>query len=140
MNEMGRAHLGDALSALLDGELSPHAAATARRHLAACPRCAAELEAVDEARRAVRSLPLIDPPASLWAWVARRRRRRRRAVAGLVASAAAAAALLLSTAPRPAPVRPAVGELVDVHAATASAVGDPVSEWVPVGIPAGFGR
>jgi anti-sigma factor RsiW len=133
-------HLGDRLSALLDGELAAAEVAAAREHLAACPACTAELQAVDEARRALRGLPALDPPTALWTWVGRRRRRGRRALAGLVASAAAAAALVLSTAPRPAPVRPAVGELVDVHAATASVAGDPVSELVPVGIPVGLGR
>lgn len=133
-------HLGDRLSALLDGELSPDAEVAARSHLAACAACAAELQAVEEARRLVRSLPLLDPPVSLWVWVRRRRRRARRAVVGLVASAAAAVALVLAATPRPTPVQPALADFVDAHAASASVAGDPVSELVPVGVSMGLGR
>jgi anti-sigma factor RsiW len=133
-------HLGDRLSALLDGELAPAEAAAARIHLEGCGRCRAELRAVEEARGALRSLPWLEPPPSLSAWVGRRRRRTRRAAVGLVASAAAAAALVVAAPHRPPTVRPPVADLVDVHAATASVAGDPVSELVSVGIPVGEGR
>jgi len=57
------AHLGDALSALLDGELSDADTAAARAHLATCPTCEAELGAIDQARTWLRGLPPIEPPA-----------------------------------------------------------------------------
>ncbi|HJV08320.1 MAG TPA: zf-HC2 domain-containing protein, partial [Acidimicrobiales bacterium] len=58
----GGSHLGDALSALLDGELPVAQADQAHAHLAQCPVCAHELAAVTQARSWVRALPPVDPP------------------------------------------------------------------------------
>jgi anti-sigma factor RsiW len=55
-------HLGDALSALLDGELLPAQEQGARAHLAVCPDCTRELSAVGQARTWVRALPPVEPP------------------------------------------------------------------------------
>jgi anti-sigma factor RsiW len=55
-------HLGDALSALLDGELAPAQQDAARAHLSVCADCSRELAAVGQARTWIRALPPVDPP------------------------------------------------------------------------------
>jgi anti-sigma factor RsiW len=55
-------HPGDALSALLDGQLGPDEAAEVRAHVESCAECARELEGVREARRMLRELPAVEPP------------------------------------------------------------------------------
>lgn len=148
------AHLGDRLSALLDGELAPPEAEEARRHLDACPACTAELSQIGQARALVRRLPPVEPPprfleqilagggppvaASGGAAVVPIRRRR--AAVAVLAGCAAAAAAVVSLLPAPEPpARPPVGRLVEAHA-TSGVGGDPLSQLVPVGIPVSFGR
>jgi hypothetical protein len=55
-------HAGDALSALVDGELDPDDEARVRAHVAECPACAEELEDIRRSRRIVRLLPAVDVP------------------------------------------------------------------------------
>jgi anti-sigma factor RsiW len=55
-------HAGDELSALIDGELDAEQARIVREHIATCPECAAELDAVRFGRSMVRLLPAVDPP------------------------------------------------------------------------------
>jgi anti-sigma factor RsiW len=50
----GLDHLGDLISALVDGELPPRAARRAKRHLIECPLCQLELEIVQDTRLAIR--------------------------------------------------------------------------------------
>lgn len=130
-------HLGDLLSALLDGELPADERARASAHLAACADCSAELEAVGQARQWVRDLPSVSPLAEVYDLVARQQRRRR-GVTALAGAAAAAAALVMLRPPVDAPVAPPVYQLVEDHAASASVAGDPVSQLVPVGVPVSF--
>jgi anti-sigma factor RsiW len=145
-------HLGDALSALLDGELPVGQADQARAHLAACPTCTQELSAVTQARAWVRSLPPVEPPFGFYerllldrrdpvmaAFGARSNLRRR---AGLAALGAAAAAVIVLGVGSPAaqPVRPAVPRLVEAHATSASVGADLLSKLAPVGVPVSFGR
>jgi anti-sigma factor RsiW len=147
-------HLGDRLSGLLDGELPEPEAQQARQHLAACPSCSQELQALSEARAWLRHLPSVEPPAAFRerllagdpslveatrAVTPMTSRRRRAAVAALAGCAAAAAALLgLFPAPAP-PAEPQVARLVEAHA-TAGQGGDPLSRLVPMGVPVSFGR
>jgi anti-sigma factor RsiW len=162
-------HLGDALSALLDGELPPDDEAPALYHLAACAACRAELDDVRTARAWVRALPSVEPPAgfierlladetgvgedleigdearvpaaaSPTSLAARRRWTSRRALAALAASAAAGIGLLGLAHPREAPVSPAVAQLVEAHATGASLEGDPLSRLAPIGVPVTFTR
>lgn len=56
-------HPDDRLSAMLDGELQVEEAARVQAHVIACADCSAELDAVRDARAAVRSLPAVEPPA-----------------------------------------------------------------------------
>ena len=57
--DLRAAHPGDALSALLDGELEPADEAAVRRHLAACEPCRIEFDDVTIVRRTVRGLPAV---------------------------------------------------------------------------------
>jgi anti-sigma factor RsiW len=58
-------HLDAALSAYLDGETDPEESARVVAHVGSCATCQAEMEALVSARRAVRSLPLLDLPPGL---------------------------------------------------------------------------
>lgn len=58
-------HPGDLLSAWLDGELAPAEAATVSAHLDGCSACAAERDEVEEARTAIRALPLLEAPSGV---------------------------------------------------------------------------
>jgi anti-sigma factor RsiW len=142
-------HLGDLLSALLDGELPPAEEAEAHRHLDSCPRCAAELVDVGTARAWVRGLPAVTPPAgflerlllNLERPASRRASLGRRVGLAVVAgSAAAALALIGLTPPRDTPVSPSVARLVEAHATGASLEGDPLSRLAPLGVPVTFQR
>lgn len=95
-------HLGDAISAFLDGELSPTEVTEARTHLADCELCAAELAQVSSARMSVRSLPLVAVPDGLLPEPARRRRPRPWLVAAATATATVVAAVGIGLT-RPAP-------------------------------------
>jgi anti-sigma factor RsiW len=137
-------HLGDALTALLDGELSAEEAPAVDAHLAACAVCAAELDALGAVRSGLRALPPEEPPFGFVERLARphhvrgRRRRWRVGVAALGASAAASLAVLLVSSPTNAPVSPQMTRLVEAHATSAS--GDPISQLTPIGVPVSFQR
>jgi hypothetical protein len=137
----GDAHLGDRLSALLDGELAPEEVARARAHLAGCHECAAELEAADAARSLLRSLPPVEPPAGwlddIVLWRPGRRDdgaaateravvvplHRRSAVLSAVGSVAASLLVLaLGAGGLASPFEPQVGDAVDDHASTVAAL------------------
>ncbi|HEX2040182.1 MAG TPA: zf-HC2 domain-containing protein [Acidimicrobiales bacterium] len=118
-------HLGDAISALLDGELSAEEEAVVRAHLDECAACREELAAVERVRRLVRGLPVVERRA-------RRRGPSRVAAVAAGAVAAAASIVFLATASAPqAPGPPSVDRLVDVHA-TSGATAEPVSQLTPV--------
>jgi hypothetical protein len=93
-------HVGDQLSALLDGELDPQQVAAVQAHLDGCERCRHELEATDAARAMLRGLPFVDPPLGFVDGViGSRRRRRHHAVAvALLASVATMATLVVGGA------------------------------------------
>lgn len=67
-------HLAEAISALLDGELTVPEAAAAEEHLAGCAACRFEYEEVRDGRQAVRSLPEREPAGPLLPGPARARR------------------------------------------------------------------
>lgn len=89
-----RGHPDEKLSAFLDDELDEPDASHVTRHLAACEACLAELDGLREARAALRGLPDIPPPSSLFAAVpdaaaeAGSRERGRRAATGIAAGLA----------------------------------------------------
>ena len=146
----GAGHLGDLLSALVDGELTPTDAAAAQAHVAQCPQCASELDDVTTARSFVRGLPQLDPPFGFYERILRDERRltvlggggwtARRVAAAAFGSAAAAVVLLGLAPPRDTPVSPPVNSLVEAHATGASFGSDPLSRLAPIGVPVTFRR
>lgn len=147
----GQSHLGDTLSALLDGELSPPEQETARAHLSSCAACTDELAAVGQARSWVRGLPQVDPPFGFYERILLDRPLSRPAFgvspglrrrAGLAALSAAAAAVTVLGVGSPAarPVNPSMPQLVEAHAASASVGADLLSKLAPMGVPVSFGR
>ena len=149
---MSTGHLGDALSAMLDGELPWPEEQVARAHLAVCPDCAEELAGVRQARTWVRGLPPVDPPfgfyermlrgapSSVPRFAAPPSTLRRRAGAAAFGAAAAAVTVLGIGSPSPRPVSPAVPRLIEAHATSASVGADLLSKLAPVGVPVSFGR
>ena len=132
------AHLGDALSALADGQLPPGEAEAALAHVAACAACAAELSAVEQMRTLVRSLGPVEPRRPLVAVVPQVGRTSR--LAGVAAVAAAVVALLaLSGVEQDAGRAPQVASLVQVHA-TSPVNADPMSQMAPAAIPVSLER
>lgn len=95
-------HLGEELSAYLDGELSGIEARKVTSHLAGCDECRDSLGELIDIRSRLRSLPMMD-----YAWVPSERsgvtvlRRRSRWIAGAAAAAAAAIVVFATvSAPR----------------------------------------
>lgn len=93
---------GQDLSALLDGELTASQAAVVEEHLAHCPQCAREFNALGRVRRAVRAQPVGEVPDLVGSIVerlhdetVRSARRREWNVRARVASTAAVAAAIL---------------------------------------------
>jgi len=146
-------HVGDLISARLDGEVDADLAPGIDAHLAACPACAAERDEVDWSRLAVRSLPPVDPPPGALrpaapgpAFPTRRpvpasRLRPRQLVAAAAAVAAAGIGVLgLLDRSDPADTsRPAVASFVAQHS-TSSPGPDAVSGLAPAAVPVSFTR
>lgn len=90
-----RGHPDDLLSAFLDDELDEATATRVTEHVAACDHCMADLDGLREARAALRGLPDVAPPPTMFAAVPHAAEqvdtsaRARAAVAGLAACAAA---------------------------------------------------
>ncbi len=131
-------HLGDLLSAMVDGELSLDEAGAVRRHLTTCPQCVAELEEIRRIRAVVRGLPPVDPPFGFFERLVRQRPAARRGIAAVAGGIAAAITALMILTPGQQEVSPPVADLVETHAATSSVAGDPVSQLVPAATPVRF--
>lgn len=132
--------VGEALGALLDGELTPAEEAQVRVHLADCARCRAELVATEQVRTLVRGLPRLDLPSVVVArarWSARRRSSRAAAAAAAAVAVAASVLFLTTASSSSSPVTPEVDRLVEVHA-TSGATADPVSRLTPAAVPVSF--
>ncbi|MFO7292292.1 MAG: zf-HC2 domain-containing protein [Actinomycetes bacterium] len=100
-------HLDLLLSVYLDGETTPEESRLVSQHIGECLRCRRRLEALNEARTAVRSLPMLDMPADLVPAAVTETRQRRWHPARWAAAAAAAAAIVTATAlalPDPEPL------------------------------------
>ena len=87
-------HLGDRLSAYLDGELATLEHRRVTKHLVDCADCRTELHELDRARIAVRSLPGVETTMTGEIVVIPTPQRRRRIVAGGIGAAAAAALVI----------------------------------------------
>lgn len=123
-------HAGDALSALLDGQLTVTEAEAVRGHVATCGDCARELDDVRTVRRLVRALPAVAPPASFLAELGAADvvvplAPRRLGVLAAVGGSAAAGLLLIvlaATSISLASVEPEVTESVERHVSTVGAL------------------
>ncbi len=117
-----RGHPDDLLSAFLDDELDEPDASHVTRHLATCDTCLSELDGLREARAALRGLPEIPPPSSLFSAIpdaaaeAGSRDWGRRAATGVAAGLAVllAAAFVLGES-QPGEVVPPVDVVVVDH-------------------------
>lgn len=132
-------HLGEALSALVDGELDHDEEVAALDHLAACAACAAELEATTTVRNLVRALPPVESRRPLVV-VRPEPQRRPGRVGGVLAAAAASVAILVMSGVQPdAGTGPQVAQLVQVHT-TSPVNADPMSQLAPAALPVSFTR
>jgi hypothetical protein len=93
---------------------------------------------VAAARTWVRGLPVVDPPFGFFERMLRPAGRWRRGAAAAAVGVAAATAVITMARPAPPRVQPAVSQLVEDHAASASATGDPVTQLVSAGAPVSF--
>jgi hypothetical protein len=91
MSDAADTHLGDELSALLDGELTADERATVEAHLAGCDACMVELEATRVVRDRLRRAPPVDPPFGFYERMTRKKRRW-----PVIASVAAVAAIWIA--------------------------------------------
>jgi anti-sigma factor RsiW len=129
-------HLGDSLSALVDGELTDRQRRAADEHLALCPACRAELDMTVRMHQLVAGLPFLAVPAPVWAGMMAGGRRPR----SLVWAGAAAAVIGLSVLAASAPnqrVTPPMTRFVQVHAVSSG--NDPVTQLAPAAVPASLG-
>ncbi len=125
-------HLGELLSAYLDGELSAAEQRRVSDHVISCADCRAELHDLDRARIAVRSLPGVETGQFDQIPVLPRSRRRRAVAAGSIGIAAAVAVILgLAFGGQPQPSI-TLDDLTTQHIARASA--EPGFAVFPAGI------
>lgn len=92
---MNEPHLGDELSALLDGELAPEEHEGVEAHLAGCEICRSELEATRAVRDRVRSAGPVDPPFGFYERLTSKRRRWPAAATAAAAIAVASACVVI---------------------------------------------
>ena len=132
-------HLGELLSAHLDGELSLGEARLVAGHLEVCGACRAEFDDLAAARAAVRTLPALELPESVVADIPPTDQRRSRlAMPRWAAAAAAVLALAVGSAtlldePPPEPV--SASDLSAVYVARVSVDRDlpPTPRYVGAG-------
>ena len=106
-------HVGEQISAYLDGELQAGEVRALLEHLALCGRCSVEMEEVQQVRSAVRSLPMIELPAGVVPEADRvviPLRRNRGFIAG-VAAAVVAAVIAVAALVTPSPDQVSVEDL-----------------------------
>jgi len=118
-------HLGEQLSAYLDGELITLEMPIVTAHLGTCAECRRELGALDRSRTAVRALPGIEPPAFLEIHrTASNARKHRLTTAAGIAAGVAAVTLVFVIGPfsgGPEPTAVSISDLQNRHTAVASA-------------------
>ncbi len=117
-------HLGEQLSAYLDGQLTTSEHDFVLDHLDFCTDCRLELHELDAARTAIRSLPGLEPPEFLAVHrerIERERWTRRRVFAAGVGVAAAAAFVVATFGPSTQPGGDLdINPLLDQHQARVS--------------------
>lgn len=123
MADLVGGHLGDLVSALVDGELHGPDAAAAHRHLSGCDQCRDEYTATEAVARTVRGLPPVDPRFGFYERLTRRggfglpRRSVRIGIAVATAAAMVAVAVAVAGDLSEVPVSPPVDDMMAVHQA-----------------------
>jgi anti-sigma factor RsiW len=137
LNLIPGGHLGEQLSAYLDGELVTAEIPVVSSHLDGCPDCRRELGELDKSRTAVRALPGVEPPEFLSVRAEQKKSRRGIRTAAAVAVGAAAVSLAFAVTPLGNSDDPSaqvsIIELESRHVARASTGLSPTA--VPVGSP-----
>lgn len=96
-------HLDLLLSVYLDGEATPAESRLVDEHLADCLRCRRRMQSINEARAAVRSLPMLEMPIHVVPASVSGERRRRHPGRWAAAAAAVAAIITITTLLTPEP-------------------------------------
>jgi hypothetical protein len=112
------AHLGEAITGYLDGELDPAGREQADAHLAGCAECRAELDGLHHVRTLLREAPPVAPPEGFIERVVRERRRRRfvPAIAAVTGLAAVWLLVMGVVAAGPPRIEPPVADIAAAHA------------------------
>jgi anti-sigma factor RsiW len=128
------------IGAYLDGELHGRELAQLLGHLATCGRCSAELEDIQEVRRAVRSLPVLELPEGIIPETGREviPLRRNKGVWVGVAAAVVAAVIAIAAIVTPAPGSVSMTDLNSRFGARASL--DPAFGPAKVVVPGSVGE
>ncbi|KAA3636932.1 MAG: hypothetical protein DWP92_08765 [Armatimonadetes bacterium] len=116
-------HLGEQLSAYLDGELITAEMPVVSTHLDSCPECRRELADLDRSRTAVRALPGVEPPIFLAPKIEEKKTRRGLRTAVALAAGAAAVTLAFAVTPLGDSDHPSAVSITDLesrHIARAS--------------------
>ncbi len=116
-------HLGEQLSAYLDGELITLEMPVVSAHLDSCPDCRRELADLDRSRTAVRALPGVEPPIFLAPKIEEKKARRGLRTVAALAAGAAAVTLAFAVTPLGDSPNPAAISIIDLesrHTARAS--------------------
>jgi predicted anti-sigma-YlaC factor YlaD len=129
-------HLGDLLSALVDGEMAGPGRQAAEDHLSSCQLCRAEWEQTARVHVLVAELPSLDLPPAVWAAVMVGGRRRARSRVWVGAAAAVVALAFLAASPPQHHVTPQMAHLVQDHATLSGT--DPVTQLAPAAVQASF--
>lgn len=118
MNDDGRSgdgHVGDLVSAHLDGELDAETAARVRAHLEVCPECEELAARTESARSWVRTLPPVDGTQVVDRLLARHRATIRAGAAFVGVATVLLGALALSASVIRTEVLPEIDHLVAAH-------------------------
>ena len=116
-------HLGEQLSAYLDGELITAEMPVVSTHLDSCSDCRRELGELDRSRTAVRALPGVEPPIFLAPRIEEKKSRRGLRTAVALVAGAAAVTLAFAVTPLGDSHNPTAISIIDLesrHAARAS--------------------
>lgn len=105
----------DLFSAYLDAELAPEEREQVAAHLESCGDCSREMELLGSLRRALRSMPVLEPPVPLLAGVRGRHRRQWGWAAATAAAVALATALAVAPGQQPSVLD--IDTLADQHTA-----------------------
>ena len=116
-------HLGEQLSAYLDGELIASEMPVVSTHLASCTDCRRELADLDRSRTSVRALPGVEPPVFLAPRIEDKKSRKALRTAVAIAAGAAAVSTMFALTPLgdgPDPTAVSIVDLESRHVAVSS--------------------